>query len=109
MVHGTGKRRPQPPTIHDLSASHEYPPPCLPDVAVLAGEGGNHSSHPPPYLGSLRVAEFRSCRSPAGVGILRILFICVSVVEGKWKGEIQNSPEKGEGLWQKIDQRHSFS
>ena len=59
--------------------------------------GGNHSSHPPPYLRSLRVAEFRSCRSPTGVGILRILLICVSVVEGKWRGEIQNSPEKGYG------------
>ena len=69
-------------------------PPCLPGVVVLGG-GWNHNSHPPPYLRSLRVAEFRICRCPAGVGILRILLICVSVVEGKRRGEIQNSPEKG--------------
>ena len=94
MVHGAGRRHPQPPTIHDLSASHECPL-----LAYLGwwcwGGGWNHNSHPPPYLRSLRVAEFRICRCPAGVGILRILLICVSVVEGKRRGEIQNSPEKG--------------
>lgn len=97
VVHGAGRSHPQPPTIHDHMTSQP-----LMSVRLLAylgwwcwGGGWNHNSHPPPYLRSLRVAEFRICRCPAGVGILRILLICVSVVEGKWRGEIQNSPEKG--------------
>lgn len=79
-----------------LSLSWVSPSSLLTWCGSIVG-GGNHSSHPPPYLRSLRVAEFRSCSSPAGVGILRILLICVSIVEGKRRGDIQNSPERGYG------------
>lgn len=51
----------------------------------------------PTCLYSCKSLRAGACRSPAGVDVLKVLFIRVSMVGGKRKGGIPNAPQEGYG------------